>query len=118
MCEERSKPNWKELFSELDNDELFDVCEALSDYLIIADWFGIGYFETKDGDEISPETYMEFLEYIRGDFCRTVRLEMAERWDEWRSEYLPSNDDNDDEDDDTDWYDNDEDDDADCYDDV
>jgi hypothetical protein len=118
MCEEMTKPNWKELFSKLDNDELFDVCEALSNYLIIVDWFAIGWFETKNGDEISHETYMDFLEYVRGDLCRTVRDEMAERWDGYCTEYLPSSDDDEDDDDDDNWYEHDEDDDADWDDEV
>jgi hypothetical protein len=100
-CNTRAR--WREIFDGESVEGLFDACAVLSEYLLIIEWFGIGYFTMADGDEATPKMYKEFLEYVSGMlYLDDIREEVGEKWIAWRDENYPATD-TEEEKDDWDW---------------
>lgn len=76
-----TRSEWKAVFAQLDNEELLSVCGALSDFLIIPNWFNRRILEDVVGEPITPEAFQDFLEHVKkSDYDDEVSGRMRDIW--------------------------------------
>ncbi len=85
--------NWHNLFSTMTHGELTELCEALTDYVIMDYWPAAWFDSDGDGKPISPEVYERFRLYLRT--CRQQYDEVTDLWYVWCEEGRPINSDGD-----------------------
>jgi hypothetical protein len=89
--------NWHKLLGNMTHGELTELCEVLTDYVIMDYWpaacFDPDFDPDGNGKPISPEVYERFRLYLRT--CRQQYDEVTDLWDVWCEEGRPINSDGD-----------------------